>query len=72
MDVAYASGSRDKNRAVYLRFVGAREPKPYGDKLPAYQRIDIAGAWIGANILVPTYQSIKHWPEKASTRTTER
>jgi len=60
LDVVYEAESRDQSGAVYLLFVGSRQPEIYNDRLPAYREIEIAGAWIGASILVSGFQYLKN------------
>ena len=57
-DIVYESESPLRNAAIYLLFVGSRNPERYKDVLPPYRKIDIAGSWIGASLLVSFFQAI--------------
>jgi hypothetical protein len=60
LEIVYESESRDRSGAVYLLFVGSRKPEYYDGRLPSFRKIEIAGAWIGASILVSGFQYLKN------------
>ncbi len=51
LSVVYEAESPDKNAAIYLLFVGSRQPDRWRGVLPNHQRIKLAGRWIGASLL---------------------
>ena len=53
LEVVYESCNEDADTAVYLFFVGSRHPERWRTKMPAFTRIEEAGAWIGAVRLQP-------------------
>ena len=71
LEVVYESESQDKGGAVYLLFVGSRNPERYAERLPKFQRIEVAGAWIGASVLVSGYQYVKNRLQKSASGTRE-
>lgn len=48
LEVIYEACNDDENAAIYLFFVGSRQPERWRDKMPAYQPITNAGNWIGS------------------------
>ena len=60
LEVVYEAESGDRNAAVYLLFVGVRNPDKHERRLPSYQPIGIAGGWIGASVLVSGFQYLKN------------
>jgi hypothetical protein len=61
LSVIYESESPQKNAAIYLFFVGSRNPSKWHDKLPKFKPIGVAGNWIGrrSNILTRSINWIK-------------
>lgn len=47
LGMVYEAVNDDPNAAVYLFFVGSKDPARWADVFPAYEPIDVAGSWIG-------------------------
>lgn len=71
LDVVFEAESRDRNAAVYLLFVGSRNPERYRHRFPSYRKIETAGSWIGASFLVSCYQYVLNKVRKSVGRANE-
>jgi hypothetical protein len=47
LGTVYEAVNDDPNAAVYLFFVGSKNPARWAGVFPAYEPIDVAGSWIG-------------------------
>jgi hypothetical protein len=52
LSVIYESCNYDQDAAVYLFFVGSRQPEKWQEHMPTYQPITDAGSWIGSSKLL--------------------
>jgi len=68
LEVVFEAESPQKNAAVYLLFVGSRNPESYKERLPDYREIDLAGTWIGASLWVSGIQYLQNRIRMASER----
>jgi len=59
LEIVYEAESPNRNSAIYLLFVGSRNPERQTENLPPFKNVEIAGAWIGASILVSGIQYVK-------------
>lgn len=64
LTVVYESESPDKDAAIYLLFVAARDPARHRATLPPYRAIGLAGKWIGASLLVSGLEFAAHRARK--------
>lgn len=59
IEVIYEAQSKLKHSAIYLLFVGSRDPQRWKDRMPKYQPIQEAGMWIGFSRLSGIYSALK-------------
>lgn len=71
LEVVFEAESSDRDAAIYLLFVGSRNPEKYRERFPSHQRIQIAGVWIGASIWVSGYQYLKNKARSVLNRAKE-
>jgi len=62
LDVVYEAESPHRDAAIYLFFVGSRHPDRWRDRMPSYEKVENAGAWIGTPISF--LQKLKNGIEK--------
>jgi hypothetical protein len=60
MTVVFEAESPERNAAIYLLFVGSRNPENHRGRLPRFVPLENAGKWIGASILVSGLEFLAH------------
>ena len=68
LDVVYEAESPQQNAAIYLLFVASRHPESYLGKLPDYEKIRLAGSWMGASLWVSGIQYLRNRTRKLLAR----
>lgn len=82
LEVIYEASNENNDAAVYLFFVGSRQPELWRSKMPSYRPVSSAAAWIGSLELLETASAkacvqqlgriIVRAPQKALTRIASR
>jgi len=60
LEVVYGKESPGRNSAVYLLYVGSRQPERWHGRLPEYTDIVNAGNWLGDRVTRRLYKAVKN------------